>query len=68
MEQIKERIPTIDSADVNSINKLYINIDNNVIEKDFDLNDEDEKESYEQGLKDLEKAKNELHTEKFLKK
>lgn len=67
MEQIKERIPTIDSADVNSINKLYINIDNNVIEKDFDLNDEDEKESYEQGLKDLEKAKNELHTEIFKK-
>ena len=68
MEQIKERIPTIDIADANSINKLYINIDNNIIEKKgFDFNDEDEKELYEQGLKDLEKAKKELHTE-ILKK
>ena len=68
MNQVKERIETIDCIDVNSIDKIYINVDNNVIEKKgFDLNDEDDKDLYEQGLKDLEKAKKELHTE-ILKK
>lgn len=33
MNQVKERIHTIDCIDVNSIDKIYINIDNNVIEK-----------------------------------
>ena len=64
MNQVKERIETIESIDVNNIHKLYINIDDNVIEKrGFDFNDEDDTELYEQGLKDLEKAKKELHNE-----
>ena len=68
MNEVKERIQTIECIDVNSIDKIYINIDNNVIEKkDFDLDDEEQKELYELGLKDLEKAKKELHTE-ILKK
>lgn len=68
MNEVKERIQTIDCVDVNTINKIYINIDNNVIEKkDFDLNDEEQKELYDLGLKDLEKAKKELYTE-ILKK
>jgi len=64
MKQVKERIDTIEDLDVNDIHKIYVNIDNNVIEKKgFDLTDEDEKELYEQGIKDLEKAKKELHKE-----
>jgi len=68
MNEVKERIQTIECIDVNSVGKIYINIDDNVIEKkDFDLNDEEQNELYELGLKDLEKAKKELHTE-ILKK
>lgn len=68
MNEVKERIQTIDCIDVNTINKIYINIDDNVIEKkDFDLNDEEQKELYDLGLNDLEKAKKELHAE-ILKK
>lgn len=64
MKQVKERIKTIDEINVESINKIYVNIDNNVIEKKgFNLDDEEEKELYEQGLKDLEKAKKELYKE-----
>jgi len=63
MGQVKKRIQTIDSVDVNNVHKIYINIDNNVIEKNFDLNDEEERELYKLGLKDLEKAKKELHKE-----
>lgn len=64
MNQVKERIETIESVDVNSIHKLYINIDDNVIEKKgFDFDDEDSAELYEQGIKDLGKAKKELHNE-----
>lgn len=64
MKQIKERIPTIKSVDPQSINKIYINIDNNVIEKKgFNFDDEEENELYEQGLKDLEKAKKALYEE-----
>lgn len=64
MENVKsERIPNIDVDEAN-IHKLYVNIENNIIEKkDFDMDDEEEKELYEQGLKDLEKAKNELYKE-----
>ena len=64
LENVKsERIPNIDVDEAN-IHKLYINIENNIIEKkDFDMDDEEEKELYEQGLKDLEKAKNELYKE-----
>ena len=68
MNEVKERIQTIECIDVNSVGKIYINIDDNVIEKkDFDLDDEEQNELYELGLKDLEKAKKELHTE-ILKK
>jgi len=68
MNEVKERIQTIECIDVNSVGKIYLNIDDNVIEKkDFDLNDEEQNELYELGLKDLEKAKKELHTE-ILKK
>ena len=64
LENVKsERIPNIDVDEAN-IHKLYVNIENNIIEKkDFDMDDEEEKELYEQGLKDLEKAKNELYKE-----
>ena len=64
MNEVKERIQTIDCIDVNSIDKIYIDINDDVIEKKgFDLNNEEENELYELGLKDLEKAKKELHTE-----
>lgn len=64
MNEVKERIQTIDCIDVNSIDKIYIDINDDVIEKkDYDLNDEEENKLYELGLKDLEKAKKELHTE-----
>lgn len=64
MNEVKERIQTIDCIDVNSIDKIYIDINDDVIEKkDYDLNDEEENKLYELGLKDLEKAKKELHAE-----
>ena len=54
MNEVKERIQTIDCIDVNSIDKIYIDINDDVIEKkDYDLNDEEENKLYELGLKDI---------------
>ena len=61
---IINRIDGIEPVNAKDIHKLYINIDDNVLEKKgFDLNDEDDRELYEKGLKDLEAAKTELYKE-----
>ena len=62
MSEVCKRVKTIDFIDERSVHKLYVNIDNNVIEQTgFDMNDEEEAELYQQGLK--EKAKKELYKE-----
>lgn len=64
MSEICKRVKTIDFVDERNVHKLYVNIDNNVIEqKGFNMNDEEEAELYQQGLKDLEKAKKDLYKE-----
>ena len=64
MSEICKRVKTIDFVDERNVHKLYVNNDNNVIEqKGFDMNDEEEAELYQQGLKDLEKAKKDLYKE-----
>lgn len=58
------RIDGIESVIPKDLHKLYINIDNNILEKKgFDFNDEEDRELYELGFKDLESAKKELYKE-----
>ena len=49
----------------NIFHRLYIDIDDDTIERKYDLSDEDEKASYENGTKELQLAKKELYKENF---
>ena len=65
IEDIHERIKSIKIIDQKYIHRLYIDIDDETIERKYDLSDEDEKASYENGTKELQLAKKELYKENF---